>query len=192
MDDSAGSGHTLELRLRRLGQLFSSLDPAPFSEKDLDPAAEQFILDWAEQPERRRGEFRLRIWLGSAGEAGESSVALAPAIHNFFGVLARSERSRLRQLVRDGQISLAIGLIFITLCLTAAGWLEDIGSSSRFLSALSESLIVAGWVGMWRPIEIALYDWWPIRRRMRVLERLAHAKVDVRSDEPQEQEDSAA
>ena len=34
-------------------------------------------------------------------------------------------------------------------------------------------MLIAGWVAMWRPLEIFLYDWWPIRRRIRVLGKLS-------------------
>jgi hypothetical protein len=30
------------------------------------------------------------------------------------------------------------------------------------VAVLRENLLVGGWVAMWRPIEIFLYDWWPI------------------------------
>jgi hypothetical protein len=35
-------------------------------------------------------------------------------------------------------------------------------------------------VANWRPLEIYLYDWWPIRRRIRLYERIAGAQVVVR------------
>jgi hypothetical protein len=34
---------------------------------------------------------------------------------------------------------------------------------------------------MWRPREIFFYDWWPIRRRTRVLGKLAAMPVVVRA-----------
>ena len=34
----------IEIRLRELRQLFNTLDPAPFHEKDLDPAAEEYVV----------------------------------------------------------------------------------------------------------------------------------------------------
>jgi hypothetical protein len=46
---------------------------------------------------------------------------------------------------------------------------------------VQESLIIVGWVANWRPIEIYLYDWWPIRRRRRLLARIAAAPVIVRA-----------
>jgi len=40
-----------------------------------------------------------------------------------------------------------------------------------------ESLTIGGWAAMWRPLEIYLYDWWPLRDERRVLERLSRMKV---------------
>jgi len=33
---------------------------------------------------------------------------------------------------------------------------------------------------MWRPIEIYLYDWWPVVRAIRIDERLAALPVELR------------
>ncbi|HEX9126930.1 MAG TPA: hypothetical protein VF948_11040 [Methylomirabilota bacterium] len=35
---------------------------------------------------------------------------------------------------------------------------------------VAEGLLIVGWVAMWRPLEIFLYEWWPIHRRCRVFE----------------------
>ncbi len=44
----AGAGSTvLELYLAEMRQLFNSMDPAPFRERDLDPKAADYIVDWA-------------------------------------------------------------------------------------------------------------------------------------------------
>jgi hypothetical protein len=46
-----------------------------------------------------------------------------------------------------------------------------------------EGLTIAGWVAMWRPMEIYLYDWWPLRRRGRIYAKLSHAPVEVIQEE---------
>jgi hypothetical protein len=33
---------------------------------------------------------------------------------------------------------------------------------------------------MWRPMEIYLYDWWPLLRRQRILKKLSRMPVEVR------------
>jgi hypothetical protein len=42
-------------------------------------------------------------------------------------------------------------------------------------------MLIVGWVTMWRPLEIFLYDWWPIRRRSLVLGKLAAMSVTLRA-----------
>jgi hypothetical protein len=42
-----------------------------------------------------------------------------------------------------------------------------------------EGMLIIGWVAMWRPLEIFLYEWVPIRRRCRILSKLAEMPVIV-------------
>ena len=44
-----GHPHTISLKLRDMNQLFNSMDPSPFIEKDLDDDAEEFIVSWAQE-----------------------------------------------------------------------------------------------------------------------------------------------
>src|SRR5579859_3342836 len=44
----------IEIRVERAAQLFDTLDPFPFREKGLDPAAEKYIVDWARELGRDR------------------------------------------------------------------------------------------------------------------------------------------
>lgn len=45
---------------------------------------------------------------------------------------------------------------------------------------IEESLIIFGWVANWKPIEIFLYEWWPIVRRRDLYRQLARAEVELR------------
>ena len=57
----AASGYLIELRVNKVAQLFHTLDPFPFRERDLDKEAEEFIVGWARE---------LIICLASAHVAG--------------------------------------------------------------------------------------------------------------------------
>lgn len=46
-------------------------------------------------------------------------------------------------------------------------------------SMIEEGLIILSWVANWRPIEIFLYDWWPIVRHRNLLLRLSNADVAI-------------
>jgi hypothetical protein len=174
---SAPPVHQISVRLREIGQLFNSMDPTPFHHKDLDPEAEKFIESWAQEyPPGSR--FLLVIHLEKKPAQGDAAALLTEAIHNYFGYEAQMAGRELKRLLRLGRSSLLVGLGFLSLCTLAAKALGALGGGA-YLEILREGLIIAGWVAMWRPIQIFLYDWWPVMRRRRMLHNLAHAQVRV-------------
>jgi hypothetical protein len=46
-----------------------------------------------------------------------------------------------------------------------------------YATLIEESVVIGGWVALWQPINIFLYDWWPIRRLVKLYDRLARAEV---------------
>ena len=71
-----------------------------------------------------------------------------------------------------------IGLAFFALCLLAANAIGEF-TSGTVLTIGRESLTIGGWVAMWRPVQIFLYDWWPLARCGRIYRNLARAQVRV-------------
>jgi hypothetical protein len=177
MKMSSAPVHRLELRLRELAQLFNSMDPAPFLERDLDRDAEEYIESWAmAQPAGSR--FHITLHLQQPPAQPDSGQLIAEAIHNFFAFKAELSQRELRQLLSQGRTSLAIGLCFLAACLVAANAVSRVASGDLLVIG-RESLTIIGWVAMWRPIEIFLYDWWPVLRRRRTYQSLGRAHVSV-------------
>ncbi len=164
----------IELRLRELAQLFNLLDPSPFHERDLDAAAEEFIVEWARESPAGR-EYELVVHL-TGPPSPELAAGLEDAVRNYFRTRANSTRSQLRRLFRRGRWSLLIALLFLGACFGLSQLLGRIGDS-RFWETLRLVLDIAGWVALWRPFEIFLYDWWPVRDDLRMYERLARMPV---------------
>ena len=52
-------------------------------------------------------------------------------------------------------------------------------SASTWAGLLREGLLIGGWVAMWRPMQIYLYEWWPLRRRERIYAKLGNMPVEV-------------
>lgn len=92
-----------------LRQLFNAIDPSPFRERDLDPRAEEFIVEWARDfPRHARLSLVVHLERG-AGRADEAAL-LRDAIHQYFNERAATTRRKLRELFGRGRISLLIGL----------------------------------------------------------------------------------
>jgi len=168
----------IEINLSRLPQLFNSLDPSPFHERDLDQDAEEYIIGSAEEISRQR-PFALVIHLPVDQVPDAGAFNLSEAIHNYFAYRERHERRRLRLLFRDGRIALAIGIAFLFCCVLLRELAFSFGNTAAS-DILGEGMLIIGWVAMWRPVEIFLYEWVPIRRRCRILAKLAKMPVIVR------------
>jgi len=167
----------IEVRLRELRQLFNSMDPTPFHHQDLDPEAEEFIVSWAlEHP--TEGEIGLIIHLEQCPSESDAEARVAEAIHNYFSYRAELVTRELRQLMQRGRVSLLIGLAFLAACIVAADILGH-ADKSPLVGIIRESLTIGGWVAMWRPLEIFLYDWWPLTARRRTLTKLGAAPVKL-------------
>jgi hypothetical protein len=169
----------IEVHVGELKQLFNSIDPSPFRNKDLDPRAEEFIVGWAKD---LPGDVELALVVDLDRHAGlpDEAAVLRDAIHEFFRQRAEANRMRLRELFRFGRSSLLIGLTVLTAAIASGDFLATLMKNSRIGEIMRESLTIGGWVSMWRPLEVFLYDWWPIRDEARLSERLATMPVRIR------------
>lgn len=166
----------IELRLRELKQLFDSFDPAPFHEQDLDGDAEEFIVSWArEYPVDAPLVFRLHLPRDQASLEPQQTVQ--QALGRYFTYRAELARLEVKRTLQQGRASLIVGVVFLVSCMLLRELVSS--ASNDGMRVLQEGLLIVGWVAMWRPIELLLYDWWPLLRRRRTYENLARMRVEV-------------
>lgn len=206
-EQRAQGAAVLDLRVSELRQIFDAMDPAPFRERDLDPKAAAYIVGWAEETPTEQplalvvhlGAPRPGRWTGApAGGGGEpgsgtslqethqsaaagDAALLGEAVREYFRGEAAGRRRDLAQLFRAGRISLGIGLAFMAGTVAAAEILDGLIAQYSWAGLVKESLVIGGWVALWRPMEIFLYDWWPIRAQARLYDRLGAIQVSLRA-----------
>ncbi|WP_421694925.1 hypothetical protein [Aestuariivirga sp.] len=169
----------IEIKLNTPEQLLNSFDPAPFRTRDLDDRAADYILERAE--EAASGEtLRLILDLPSDQAARGLAQELPSAVQNSFGARANAVRRQLRELFRLGRLSLVIGLGVLGLCILVIQLLDLPSRQTTVAQMTEQGLFILGWVAIWRPLEIFLYDWWPLKARINLLERLVSATVEIR------------
>jgi hypothetical protein len=167
----------IEVRVGQISQLFNTIDPSPFYERDLDPAAEEFIEEWAKEVPRS-SPLALLVHVDGLSLDAHDGALLRRAVKQFFARKAHHTRRRLRELFRRGRVSLLIALAFLSALGAIANALAGVVQGA-IGGILREGLLIGGWVAMWRPLEIFLYDWWPIRAQARLFDRLADMAITI-------------
>jgi hypothetical protein len=164
------------LRLHELAQLFNSMDPSPFVDRDLDADAEEYIVSWArELPAGRPLELVIELALPASRDR---AAGVEDAVRHYFATRAAIKRLEFSALMRRGRLSLLVGSAFLAACLLLGQLVATLGSNA-VADFVREGLTIGGWVGLWRPLEIYLYDWWPLYEDRRRFDLLARIKVRI-------------
>lgn len=165
---------TIEIRIGSLVQLFDALDPAPLRERALDRTVDSFILARA-ATHRQKDTLRLLLHLPESMQAHATSVT--DAIHeHFHRAHAQGERNFRRRL-RIGGRTLAVALGVLAASLGLRSLLSEV-EGQTLVQGIGEGLLILGWVAMWRPIEILLFEHWESHLDHAILERLASIPIE--------------
>ena len=128
------------------------------------------------------GTARLRIivHLPEAQASLPETREIGAAITGYFGYRARIIGLDLNELFRVGRWALAIGVAVLSFSVIIGQTVVIRLAPQPLAGLIAESLLIFGWVANWRPIEIFLYEWWPLVRRRNLYRRLAAAQVELK------------
>ena len=177
-EPSRPAPNLIEVKVNEVHQLFKSMDPSPFHERDLDHDAEHLIVSWAQECPRHL-PVKLVFHLSTHPAGGADAKALiSEAVAHYFAYRAEMILRDFKQLMKEGRTTLVIGLLFLITCMGVARLMAP--GPETWHGIAREGLTIIGWVAMWRPLEIYLYRWWPLLHLKRLYEKLAAAEVEVR------------
>lgn len=170
----------IEVKVTDVNQLFNSMDPSPFHERDLDHEAEEFIVSWAREHHRQE-DLKLLVHISnSATDAAAAQKLISESIAHYFEYRAMITLHDLKRLMREGRVSMLIGLIFLVVCEIAASFFA--APDRSWQTVIHEGLQIIGWVAMWKPLDIYLYRWWPLLALRRLYQRLSKMPVEVKCE----------
>ncbi|MFA4824548.1 MAG: hypothetical protein WC593_05250 [Methanoregula sp.] len=166
----------IEIKLSSIMQLFNSFDPAPFHEKELDSAAEHYIIDTVKDfPVKTK--FKMVIYLPKELAESEQARKIKPAIQYHFEYRAMGADRKFRSHFRYGRTTMLIGLSFLTIAL----FTRQMVSHMNYLAAqiFADALLIFGWAAMWEPITVLLYELWPILQMKKVYQKISGMDIDI-------------
>src|SRR5258708_30632106 len=154
------ASNAIELMIEEIAQLFHTLDPFPFREKDLDADAEEFIVSWARElpPDQA---LKIMVHVQETQASTPEDRELNAALTRYFDYRAQATARELRELFRIGRRALAIGLTVMSLCVIASQAVTARLTSHPLGRFLDESLTLFGWVANWRAMQKFLFYYGP-------------------------------
>jgi hypothetical protein len=168
----------IDITVAHSRQLFDFRDPAPFRERDLDEDAVDYLLGAAQEIPGKH-PLKIVMTISNEPEPRLPPDAIVDAVRTHFAYELEKIQRRLREHMHRGQVSLVVGLTVLVAFLTLAELASSL-ASGPLREILHEGLVITGWVAMWRPLELLLYDWRPMVDQRRHVARLLEAPVSVR------------
>jgi hypothetical protein len=167
----------IEIKLASVMQIFNSFDPAPFHEKELDSAAEHYIIETVKDFPKKT-PFKIVIYLPPDIFRTERAQQIPEAIHNHFEYKMMVQDRKFRQRFRHGRFTLLIGLTFLAIALFAR---QEISLMNNLLFAqiFADALLIIGWAAMWEPITVLLYELWPIIELKHTYEKISTTEIEI-------------
>ena len=175
----------IEVRVKSPQQLFDARDPAPFHERDLDDNFVEYIVA-AVREFSISSPLKIVIYVEEKEATELPKDSIREAIRSYFAYRIDLQRSELKGFMKRAQLFLLIGLFVLVSCLAVAQSLTA-PTPPGAIGILREGLVIFGWVSIWKPIELILFDWYPLFEKLRFYKKLLGTEIDIRFPTPQEE-----
>jgi len=174
--------HEITLHLEDIQYLFA--DPEPDS--DIFVSGINYLYSEVKAYPRQE-KFKVTIELPQSHFAEDLEARTRHKLQRFCRFKIEENHRELIALHRQGVASLWIGLAVLVVCVILSFAFSLVAQSgvNKVLVELFQIISVlfaasAGWVALWQPAEIFLYDWWPFRQDMRIYKQIADADLVIR------------
>lgn len=168
----------IEIRVKSPHQLFDSRDPAPFRDRDLDDDFLAYVASSAREFSHGT-PLKIVIYVDAPESPELSAEVIREAIRADFGYRIDTQESELRQFLRRAQLFFGVGVAVLAGCLLLAQQIP-VSSTDWTAQTLREGVVIFGWVSVWKPIELILFDWYPLYENIRFYRKLEGTELSVR------------
>lgn len=180
----AADVYRIDLYLSDIRNFFQVPEVDPFAGDDIDLSGIDQLMDALKaRPDWRRHAISAVVHLPVAAAGDPRAAALPAALDRFCRIQIEYCRRKISEQRLDGRHAMRMGALFLVLCMALSGVFEQLLGDQGFAGrVLVEGLIIAGWVGLWHPLDLLLYSWWPHARDIKLYEKIKVMPIEVAFD----------
>ena len=166
----------IKLYLNSIEELFRKNNVSFFHSLKLNEGAEEFIIENAlASPRKTSIILKIHIPLNEISRSEEVKIA----IRQHFTFCKQKSEKQLTRTLQLGWRSLLIAIIFLSLMFLLTKVVNRFLPEGGVAMTIEELLIILGWVALWRPADLLLYEWYPHKRNIKLFRRLEQSKVQI-------------
>ena len=166
----------IQLSLQSVEQILLTRGTSAYSRHMLNEDVEEFIVEEAQSCPRRNA---IVITISLPTQEIARGWQVEAAIKDHFRYLKKKSEKKLKYTLQLGWRSLLVGFAFLVLVFMLTKIGNDLIPKGGVAVMIRESLVILGWVAMWRPADLLLYEWYPFKRDATLFGRLAESEVRV-------------
>ena len=169
-------GSEIVLELNDVNQLLIGPDSLFYGKRNLNRDAEEIIIEEATMVSRN-DHIQLKIHLRNHDISRKDEVVTA--IHQHFKYRRKKSEWQLKQTLHLGWKSLLGSIVFFAFLIFITLIIIRLIPEGRLSLTFREILIILGWVALWRPADLLLYEWRPIKREVNLFRKIEQCKVEI-------------
>ncbi len=189
---------TISFGFNAKNQLFDETDPRPLPNTELTEEAEETIFGYADEFVPKK-PLEICIDLPKAGLPSDMVTLIPQAIQRHFARRIPDLEHNLKLTRREGIYSLILmiltmtaGILFVILGLSTFFALQDIFAETGsippvtyFIIFIAFILLISNWVTFWATIELFIYDYRDLRRKIRIYKKITRIPIFVKGYAPE-------
>jgi hypothetical protein len=164
---------TIDLQTDAVDALFHPFDPSPLPRRIVSSEADAYVVERVSSvPDDAPLELRILLPASAAARCDD----VQEAFRGHYASCAARQRLLLRRHFREAGLMLLKGIVFAVILITIARSIAAF-SESLLMSKIAGGLSLIVWVCLWRPVDMLIYEWRPLKNEVKLRDRLAEIRV---------------
>jgi hypothetical protein len=172
----------IKIHLNDISDLYAQTEIDPFNQEEIYNTGIEYIYEELKKKSLRE-KVTTTIYLPKDSFDDSTHQTIKHSLKKYCNHMIERNNVDLINLRWEAIKAFQTGLLFLAACLFLSAVFKQTTFLPSFLKIfLTEGLLIVGWVSMWHPIELSLYEWWPYKRENKIFKTIRDMELIITND----------